>query len=310
MESSDNKTPKAVSGRPSLLNTPAGSAADKQSQTRMLDSLERDGKMSGLPSARRKPSRKKYCIAVLAAVLCAGIGAFFAFGPFDDASATLASAPPARVIPVTPPARPSSAAVAVSASMPASAQIESAAAATSAATLAGAEPAPASQPHVNPLDKLAAMDAEQASAPGAVAPHASKKERTHGKDAAAIKPHPETVASAKPAAARPDAKAAASHKARKPEDDADAELVAAVIARLDKRGANPAPVAAAPAVGEARLVNIDNQVRQCSSNTDLVEARQCRNRACEGHWGKVEACPAARAPKSSRSDGTVDGRHG
>ena len=314
MESSDNKTPRAVSGRPSLLNAAAGGATDKHSQTRMLDSLERDGKNSGPPSARSKPSRKKYGIAALAAVLCAGIGAFFAFGPFDDASATLASAPPARVIPVTPAVHPASTAVAVAASMPASAQIELAAAsapvAASVATIASAEPAPASQPHANPLDKLAVNDGERASPTVAATPHASKKDRTHGKDVATARPHPESVASAKSATARSDSRTAVPHKARKADDDADAELVAAVIARLDKRGANPPPVAAAPAVGEARPANVENQVHQCSSDTDLLEARQCRNRACEGHWGKVDACPAARAPKSSRGDGAVNGQHG
>ena len=315
MESSDNKTPRAVSGRPSLLNTPAGGATDKHSPTRMLDSLERDGKVPGPASARGNPSRKKYGIAALAAVLCAGIGAFFAFGPFDDASATLASTPPARVIPVTPAAHPASTAVAAAASMPASAQIElaaaSAPAAASAATIASAEPAPASQPHANPLEKLATNDGEQLSPPVAAALQASEKDQTHGEGrVAAARPHPESVASAKPATTRPDPRPTVPHKARKAEDDADTELVAAVIARLDKRGANPSPVAAAPVMGEARAANIENQVHQCSSDTDLVEARQCRNRACEGHWGKVDVCPAARAPKSSRSDGAVNGQHG
>ena len=310
MESSDNKTPRAVSGRPSLLNTPTGGTTDKHAPTRMLDSLERDGKISGPPSARSKPSRKRYGIAALAAVLCAAIGAFFAFGPFDDASATLASAPPAHVIPVTPAARPASTAVAMAASMPASAQIELAPAAASTTTIASAEPAPASQPHANPLDKLAANDGEQASPPAAAALHASRRDKTDSKAPAAAKPRPESVASAKPATARPDPRTTAPHKVRRAEDDADTELVAAVIARLDKRGANPTPVAAAPAVDEARVASIENQVRQCSSDTDLLEARQCRNRACEGHWGKVQACPAARAPKSSRSDGAANGQHG
>ena len=308
MESSDNKTPKAVSGRPSLLNTPAGTPAANHSQTRMLDSLERDGKTAAAVSARSKPSRKKYGIVALAVALCAGVGMFLAIGSFDDASASMAAAPPAHAIAVTPAVAAASTAVAAVASAPAAAQIELAAASAqapaSAATIAIAEPAAASQPHLNPLDKLATSDAEPASAPVAAAPRSSKQDQPHAKNLATAKVRQESVASAKPAAPRAEAKATTSHKTRKSEDDADTELVAAVIARLDKRGANP------PAVAPVSATNIESQVHQCSSDTDLLEARQCRNRACEGHWGKLDACPAARAPKSSHSDGAVNGQHG
>ena len=307
MESSDNKTPRAVSGRPSLLNTPGGAPPANHSQTRMLDSLERDGKTATAVSARSKPSRKTYGIAALAVALCAGIGTFLAFGPFDDASASMAAAaPPTHVIPVTPAAPAASTAVAAVASSQASAQIELAAASapTSAATIATAEPAAASQSHSNPLDKLASSDAEPASAPVVATTRSSKQDKPHAKNLATAKAHQESVASAKPTTQRADARATTSRKTRKSEDDADTELVAAVIARLDKRGANP------PAVAPVSATNVESQVHQCSSETDLLEARQCRNRACEGHWGKLDACPPARAPKSSRSDGAVNGQHG
>jgi hypothetical protein len=308
MESSDNKTPRAVSGRPSLLNTPAGTPPANHSHTRMLDSLERDGKTAASVSARSKPSRKKYGIAALAAVLCAGVGAFLAFGSFDDASASMAAVPPPHVIPVTAAVPAASTAVASAASAPASAQIELAAASAQApaspAAIAIAETAAASQPHSNPLDKLAAIDAEPASAPVAAATHSSKQDKPHAKNLATAKAHQESVATAKSTTPRAEARAAAPHKTRKSEEDADTELVAAVIARLDKRGANP------PAVAPVSATNIESQVHQCASGADLLEARQCRNRACEGHWGKLDACPAARAPKSSRSDGAVNGQHG
>jgi len=106
------------------------------------------------------------------------------------------------------------------------------------------------------------------------------------------------------------ARSPAPHKARKSEDDADTELVAAIIARLDKRGAKPAAATAPVVTGEAAPANVAGQVRQCSSNSDLLEARQCRNKACDGHWGKLDACPASRAPKTSRGDGADSGHRG
>ena len=321
MESSDNKTPRAVSGRPSLLSPPAGGTPDKNLQTRMLASLERDGTIPGSVSAGSRPARRKYGIAALAVVVFAGIGAFFAFGPFDDASANIAATPPSRVIPVTAAEHPASVALAAaplaaSAASAAVAHIELAAASvpeavSAAATVAHGQPFAASQPQVNPLDKLALRDIESPTPPAHVtaATVSARKDKAHAKVDPGAKA--QTVASARPAAAHADAKAPAGHKARKAEDDADTELVAAIIARLDKRGAKPAAAAPAPVVvTEATPSNITNQVHQCSSNGDLVEARQCRNRACDGHWGKVDACPAARAPKTSRSDGADSGQRG
>ena len=308
MESSENTTPpRPASGRPSLLSTPASNTPDKNSQTRMLASLERDGKIPGSVSARSKPSRRKWGFAALAAVAVAGVGAFFAFGSAYDAAANVAAIPPSRVIPVTPADRPASAVAVAAVPAPAAsnavAQIELAASTPSAAaSVALAQSDAAPQAHVNPLDKLAMNDVEAAPAPALPAASAAtaKKDKAHGKDVAIAKPRAETVAIARPAAA---------HKGRKAEDDADTELVAAIIARLDKRGAKPG--ATAPAVvSEATPANIANQVHQCSTSSDLVEARQCRNRACDGHWGKVDACPAARAPKTSRSDGADGGKPG
>ena len=319
MESSDNKTPRAVSGRPSLLSPPAGTAPDNNSQTRMLASLERDGKIPASVSVRNTPARKKYGIAALAVALVAGIGAFVAFGPFDDASANVAATPAPRVIPVTAAEHPASVALAGAASAAAAASatvahIELAAAsvpdAVSATTVAQAQPGAASQPQVNPLDKLALRDADTSTSPAhaTAAKSPARIDKAHGKagDAKA-----QAVASARPAAAHADTKAPATHKPRKAEDDADTDLVAAIIARLDKRGAKPTAPAPAPVVvSEATPASVTNQVHQCSSNGDLVEARQCRNRACDGHWGKVEACPSARAPKTSHSDGADSGKRG
>ncbi len=323
MESTDNKTPRAVSGRPSLLSTPAGGTPDKNSQTRMLASLERDGKMPGSVSPGNKPSRKKYGIAALAVVLFAGVGAFFASSSFDDASASVATAPRPRVISVTAAEHPASATLAAAASLTASAASASAAAAriefaaasipeavSAATTVALAKSLAASQPQVNPLDKLALRDVDSPTPPAqAAATPVARKGKPHGKDGVGAKA--QAVASAKPVAPHSDAKAPAARKVRKAEDDADTELVAAIIARLDRRGAKPAATAPAPAVAsEATPANVAGQVHQCSSNSDLVEARQCRNKACDGHWGKVDACPAARAPKTSRGDGADSGQRG
>jgi hypothetical protein len=278
----------------------------------MLSFLEGDGKMPGPVSAGRKPSRRKFGIAALAVVLAAGVGAFFAFGPFDDASATVAAAPAPRAVPVTAPDRAASVAPAATAAAPvaasaAVAHIELAAAsapeAASAATVAQA----ASQPQVNPLDKLALRDAEPVAptASAAAVASAGPADKAH----ASVGAKRQAIASARPAAPRAmPARTPAPHKAHRTEDDADTELVAAIIARLDKRGAKPA---AAPVVAsEGAPANVAGQVRQCSSNSDLLEARQCRNKACDGHWGKLDACPAARAPKTSRGDGADSGHRG
>ena len=315
MESRDNKTPRAVSGRPSLLSPPAGTKPDDFSHTRMLSFLEGDGKMPGPVSTGRRPSRRKVGIAALAVVLAAGVGAFFAFGPFDDASATVAAVPAPRVIPAAAPDLPASVAPAATAAAPVAASaavahielaVASAPEPASAATVAQA----ASQPQVNPLDKLASRDPEAAApaaSAGAVA-SAGPVDKAH----ASVAAKRQAVASARPMPPHPvsaRAQAPAAHKARKAEDDADTELVAAIIARLDKRGAKPA--ATAPVVAsEGVPPNVANQVRQCSSNSDLLEARQCRNKACDGHWGKLDACPAARAPKTSRGDGADSGHRG
>ena len=53
-------------------------------------------------------------------------------------------------------------------------------------------------------------------------------------------------------------------------------------------------VAASP--GQVTLAQI---VRRCESRgaTSAVEARECRQRICEGYWGKAEACPVGLAPR-------------
>ncbi len=289
----------------------------------MLASLERDGKLPGSVAARSTPSRKKYGFAALAVALVAGIGAFVAFGPFDDASANVGAVPPSRVIPVTAAEHPASVAVAAAASASAPiaasaasaavAHIELAAAsvpeAVSTSAVAQAQLPAASQPQVNPLDKLALRDAEPSTAHATPAATVARSDKAHGKDGPAKAQAVASAKPAKPATTHADAKAPAVRKGRKVEDDADTELVAAIIARLDKRGAKPA--APAPVVvSEATPASVTSQVHQCSSNSDLVEARQCRNKACDGHWGKVDACPASRAPKTSRSDGADSGKRG
>lgn len=319
MESSDNKTPsRAATGRPSLLSTAPSNTSDKTSQTSMLASLERDGRTPAAVSAQRTPSRRKAGFAALALVLVGGAGALYAFGPFDDTPASVAVAAPAPAPSAPAAARPASMAVATAASQAASgtaAQIELAAAsvaaaapaAASAATVALAQADGASGPHVNPLDKLAAKDSEPVATPAAVA--VVTKDKPPAVAAASTKPHAVAVAAAHPPAVHADAKAAASHKAHRAEDDADTELVAALIARLDKRGAKP-PAGPTGVVNEATPASIASRVQHCSTNQDLVEARQCRNKACDGHWGKVDACPAARAPGTSRNDEADHGKRG
>jgi hypothetical protein len=90
------------------------------------------------------------------------------------------------------------------------------------------------------------------------------------------------------------------------EADPDAELVAAIMARLEVRRSGDGELArpaVAPAAGE-RGVSIAALVRDCNALPDSASALACRRRICEGYWGKAQACPKTLAPgAAARADG-------
>jgi hypothetical protein len=161
-----------------------------------------------------------------------------------------------------------------------------------------------SEPSSAPSNKIAQRGARVSTtrAPAA-ADVLKKKETATGRKYSAPKVRTVTTASAR--STRTGSKAPESRARPKREEDADTELVAAIIARLDRHG--PLPVASTPASSTALLAA---QMSRCASKSDPLEARRCGYRACEGQWGKVDACPASRAPKLSRdNEVNGDGQH-
>ena len=273
----------------------------------MLASLEREGVRPATGGVRARRPGKPFVwvgLALLAVISVVGIGLSNRTG---DPSAQVAAAPAAAaasgVTVSTEEARPAAegrsgaeGAASGAAGVPSSLAAAAAASGTAAAiesTAAAAAPTPvvvavtdaASAPHaaVNPLDKLALNDA----GPAASVVGAARK--SSPKDAAdkASPAHPAATVKS----AHPRTEIAAAPKPRTGEDDPDTALVAAVIARLDRRGATP------PHAATERDAETATRVRECEGKTDLLEARRCRNRVCDGRWGKVDACPSARAPK-------------
>ena len=95
------------------------------------------------------------------------------------------------------------------------------------------------------------------------------------------------VAAASPT--KPNARKVSAKKA-KPSKDADAELLAALMAHMGSEGATPnVPVSRKPvkAVDQPTIAKL---VKRCESLKGQ-EAMQCRHRICDGYWGKAQACP-------------------
>lgn len=88
-----------------------------------------------------------------------------------------------------------------------------------------------------------------------------------------------------------------------PSRDPDAELVAAIMARLESPKA-PTGGRATPPAASDRSSTIASLVRDCNAMADTASARACRQRICEGYWGKAQACPKSMAPAAT-SGGTA-----
>jgi hypothetical protein len=107
--------------------------------------------------------------------------------------------------------------------------------------------------------------------------------RTKGRSAVAVKS----------AAAGP-ARAGHETAADAPARDPDAELVAAIMARLESpSSANGGSTTAATADKPGTIATL---VRDCNAMADGASALACRRRICDGYWGKAQACPKSMAP--------------
>jgi len=83
-----------------------------------------------------------------------------------------------------------------------------------------------------------------------------------------------------------------------PARDPDAELVAAIMARLESPQAPTGGRATTGATSD-RSSTIASLVRDCNAMADSASALACRHRICEGYWGKAQACPRSMAPATS-----------
>ncbi|MFO1339933.1 MAG: hypothetical protein U1F53_17190 [Burkholderiaceae bacterium] len=84
--------------------------------------------------------------------------------------------------------------------------------------------------------------------------------------------------------------------------DPDAELVAAIMARMEgsrvasERGSSPV---SSERTSSDRSSTIAALVRDCDALSDTGAALACRRRICDGYWGKAQACPRSMAPPAA-----------
>jgi len=79
-----------------------------------------------------------------------------------------------------------------------------------------------------------------------------------------------------------------------PGRDPDADLVAAIMARLESpKSSNGRSTTAA---ANDRTGTIATLVRDCDAMAEAASALACRRRICDGYWGKAQACPKSMAP--------------
>ncbi len=266
-------------GRPSL----GGSPGPKQEQLSILASVE--GASRSIPSASTRRGGPWLALALLG-VMAAG----YFVSPMLSSSADPGSNPVA--LRDEPRAAPAAAVAASAVALAAHAADDSAAAPAhgaarieTMASIAGTEP-----PGADALMRLVPAMSAQASAesPSNAAPTAG--------DAAGDAQAPVVVAKlARPVTTVPKKRPAPQRAAPAREDhaseDADVDLLAALMAHVSREGGTPTSMHVQPATHVAMAhTSIADLVRSCNV-LSAAAASQCRQRICEGYWGKAEACP-------------------
>ena len=170
-----------------------------------------------------------------------------------------------------------------------------------AASLALAEPAGTGSPNTTLLmaagaGAVAAGALAAAPEPSASAPKKTSK-RSKDKVAREAKAAREAAAATKTAQSAAARKADAAGASTQGGADPDVDLIAAVMRHGE------APAAGRGAEGDTTTSSIAGLVSRCKS-LGGSEAKACRQRLCEGYWGKAEACPKRLAPKSSAKAST------
>jgi hypothetical protein len=335
METSNIHSPsKPAARRPALFG---GDPASEEGRPHsMLAPLERAPRRLRASPSHGRPGGRRLA-AAFGAAICAGLAALLLTGhprseraaATGSASAVAAlSAPPveknpedaapafapepatnARIEPASDRQRATTAspasAVAQAIPLPPAAPAGPVAGGASASGVPGAQ-ATASPDPSRPRSAGGALpNAAPASAAGRPASPGSRS------PASAARPHapqgPRTDISAKAPHAPAPAEASKA-RATKAKGDPDIDLVAAIIARLDRRGSEPAAPARSPsAPGGAAPSDVAARLRQCGVGRDPAEAHRCRSRACDGQRGRIDACPASQQPsKTSRHGGARD----
>lgn len=156
--------------------------------------------------------------------------------------------------------------------------------------LASTDTAPAAVPSETPVT------AAVASAPVARTTRTTKvseASKPQAKKPTATPPTPaKVVAVQKPVSSGTPPRTAAAAQPATGKQDPDVELLNAIMKHLNDGGGKAVPTRSPQTIADL--------VQSCQSR-DAIETLLCQRRICEGSWGKAQACPVDRAPKSAVS---------
>lgn len=157
--------------------------------------------------------------------------------------------------------------------------------------LASTDAAPSAKPSVEPVAAAAAAGPVAPSTPKS--PKVSEAGKPQTKKPTATPPPPaKVVATQKPVSPGTPPRTPAVAPGLAGKQDPDVELLNAIMKHLNDGGAKAAPTQSPQTIADL--------VRSCQTR-DAIETLLCQRRICEGSWGKAQACPVDRAPKSAAS---------
>ncbi len=290
--SSEEQQPKSAGNgqRPSLGGTP-GSKGD---QLCILASVEGNARNAAAPVKRRH-----WSWLMSAALAVAAIGCVAWLMPVGAPPAAVASSIADGSTP-PPPSWPEAVAASASTIVPVlsveeapalaareSARIETVASSEAAASAATDHPFVKLNDSAVPVQAVAALPAAHAAAPV-----------SRPADSAASIAESRVVAKAPGSGPKKRATPQRERTAKRDSPasgDADVDLLAALMAHVSGNEAMAAGRPAARTRVAHSAPTIAELVKSCSAMT-ATAARHCRQRICEGYWGKAEACPVKARP--------------
>lgn len=156
--------------------------------------------------------------------------------------------------------------------------------------LASTDATPAPVPSVTPVSAAAASAPVTRTTRTTKVSEAGKPQAK--KPAATTPPPAKVVATQKPVSPGTPPRTLAAAPAVAGKQDPDVELLNAIMKHLNDGGGKAVPTRSPQTIADL--------VRSCQSR-DAIETLLCQRRICEGSWGKAQACPVDRAPKSAAS---------